>query len=325
MNEATGQLAIPPIQWGRAPHGISAAYLPFTAPDRIDYDSYVQVLERTWNCGLIPAVNMDTGFANLLTPEVRQTILQFVTHQAAGRPFVAGAFVEDIPGELIRNYQSQVTMIREAGGLPIVFQSKGLIERSAAGIVDVYRQIGESVDQFLGFELGKMFAPFGAIYSLETFEKLIEIPSLLGLKHSSLSRLQEWERLASRDRLRPEFRVYTGNDLAIDMIQWGSDYLLGLSAFYPEAFAARDKFWRNQDARYFELNDALQLLGGFAFRPPVPAYKHNAAMCLAMRGVITSDCIPEKATARPESDREFLQTLIDRITNLMDVRSDESV
>ncbi len=325
MNEATRQLAIPPIQWGRAPRGISAAYLPFTAPDQIDYDSYVQVLERTWNCGLIPAVNMDTGFANLLTPDIRQTILQFVTHQAAGRAFVAGAFVEDLPGDLIQNYLSQVTMIREAGGLPIVFQSKGLIERSPAGIVDVYRRIGESVDQFLGFELGKMFASFGDIYSLETFERLMEIPSLLGLKHSSLSRLQEWERLASRDRLRPEFRVYTGNDLAIDMIQWGSDYLLGLSAFYPEAFAARDAYWRNQDARFFELNDALQLLGGFAFRPPVPAYKHNAAMCLAMRGVIASDCIPEKATARPESDREFLQTLIDRITNLMDVRSDESV
>lgn len=325
MKPSSDQFAIPPIQWGRAPHGISAAFLPFTAPDKIDFDSYVQVLERTWNCGLIPAVNMDTGFANLLTPATRQSILQFVTHQAAGRSFVAGAFVEDIPGDLIQNYQSQVTMIREAGGLPIVFQSKGLIERSASGIVEVYRKIGESVDQFLGFELGKMFAPFGAIYTLDTFERLLEIPSLLGLKHSSLSRLQEWERLDARNRLRPDFRIYTGNDLAIDMIQWGSDYLLGLSAFYPEAFAARDAYWRNKDARYFELNDALQLLGGFAFRPPVPAYKHNAAMCLAMRGVITSDCIPEKAAARPATDREFLETLITRIDYLMDVRSDESV
>jgi len=317
MSTPVDRIAIPSIAWNRKPHGISAAYLPWSSPNQIDFDSYARVLEHTWNCGLVPAVNMDTGFANLLSPDLRLNILQFVTRQAAGRDFVAGAFVEDLPGDLVRNYQSQSQLIREAGGLPIVFQSTALIERSPEAIVDVYRKIGETVDQFLGFELGKMFASFGEIYSLDTFEKLLEIPSLLGLKHSSLSRLQEWERLAARDRIRPDFRVYTGNDLAIDMIQWGSDYLLGLSAFHPEAFAARDALWCNGDARYYELNDALQLLGGFAFRPPVPAYKHNAAMCLAMRGVISMDCIPEKAAARPESDREFLETLIARIDGLL--------
>jgi hypothetical protein len=101
------------------------------------------------------------------------------------------------------------------------------------------------------------------------------------------------------------------------MIQWGSDYLLGLSAFYPEAFAKRDQYWSQGDSRFYELNDALQMLGGFTFRPPVPAYKHNAAMVLAMRGVIDSDAIPPSAPGRPTSDREFLKILIDRIDALM--------
>ena len=36
-----------------------------------------------------------------------------------------------------------------------------------------------------------------------------------------------------------EFRVYAGNDLAIDMVAYGSDYLLGLSTLAPNAFAER--------------------------------------------------------------------------------------
>lgn len=308
---------IPPIEFRRRPEGISAVYLPWKPVGRIDFDSYQRGLERTWACGLIPAINMDTGFANLLKLSERLEILRLVSQLASGRAFVAGAFIEDLPGDMISNYRAQVTEIRSLGGTPIVFQCTPLIQQSADQIVKTYAQIGATVDRFLGFELGKMFAPFGSIYSIDTFRKLMEIPSLAGLKHSSLSRQLEWERLALRDKDRPDFRIYTGNDLAIDMIQWGSDYLLGLSAFYPEAFAKRDEYWQNGDSRFYELNDALQLLGGFAFRPPVPAYKHNAAMVLAIRGIIESDAIPPNAPGRASSDREFLKILVDRIDALM--------
>ena len=308
---------IPHIEFRRRPEGISAVYLPWKPVGRIDFDSYQRGLERTWACGMIPAINMDTGFANLLKLSERREILRLVSSLASGRAFVAGAFIEDLPGDMISNYQAQVTEIRSLGGTPIVFQCTPLIQQSEDQIVKTYAQIGATVDRFLGFELGKMFAPFGSIYSIDTFRKLMEIPSLVGLKHSSLSRQMEWERLALRDKDRPDFRIYTGNDLAIDMIQWGSDYLLGLSAFYPEAFAKRDEYWQNGDSRFYELNDALQLLGGFAFRPPVPAYKHNAAMVLAIRGIIESDAIPPNAPGRASSDREFLKILVDRIDALM--------
>lgn len=308
---------IRPIEYRRRPEGISAVYLPWKPVGRIDFESYQRGLERTWACGLIPAINMDTGFANLLNLSQRREILNLVAGLASGRAFVAGAFIEDLSGEMISNYRDQVTEIRSLGGTPIVFQCTQLIQQSEDQIARTYAQIGASVDRFLGFELGKMFAPFGSIYSIDTFRKLMEIPSLVGLKHSSLSRQMEWDRLARRDTDRPDFRIYTGNDLAIDMIQWGSDYLLGLSAFYPEAFAKRDEYWENGDARFFELNDALQLLGGFAFRPPVPAYKHNAAMVLAMRGIIESDAIPPNAPGRASGDREFLKILVDRIDALM--------
>src|SRR5690606_32421288 len=114
-----------------------------------------------------------------------------------------------------------------------------------------------------GFELGEMFAPFGQIYDLETMRELMEIPQLKGAKHSSLNRELEWQRLNLRDEIRPDFKIYTGNDLAIDLVCYGSDYLLGLSAFCPEAFALRDKLWQQNDSRFYGLNDLIQYLGFF--------------------------------------------------------------
>ena len=129
-----------------------------------------------------------------------------------------------------------------------------------------------------------MFAPFGKVYSLEVYQGLLGVPQCVGAKHSSLRREPEWRRLMLRDRVRPDFRVYTGNDLAIDMVTYGSDYLLGLSTFAPDLFARRDALWEAGDAAFYELNDVLQYLGFFAFRAPVPAYKHSAAMFLRLRG-----------------------------------------
>jgi dihydrodipicolinate synthase/N-acetylneuraminate lyase len=163
------------------------------------------------------------------------------------------------------------------------------------------------------FELGEMFVPYGRIYSLEAFAELMMLPGVAGLKHSSLERGLEWARLALRDQRRPDFRLYTGNDLAIDMVAWGSDYLLGLAAFHPEAFAARDRLWAAGDARFFALNDALQALGAFAFRAPVPGYRHDAAMFLALRGLIDDDEPPARAVRRPGADRDVLAGLLDRI------------
>jgi hypothetical protein len=88
-----------------------------------------------------------------------------------------------------------------------------------------------------------MFVPFGRIPSLDAYRGMLDIPACIGAKHSSLSRQAEWDRLRLRDEHRPEFLVLTGNDLAIDMVVYGSDYLLGLSTFAPDLFARRDRLW----------------------------------------------------------------------------------
>jgi 4-hydroxy-tetrahydrodipicolinate synthase len=145
----------------------------------------------------------------------------------------------------------------------------------------------------------------------------MEVPAIRGMKHSSLDRVVELRRLELRDRVRPDFALYTGNDLGIDMIEYGSDYLLGLATFSPEAFAARDRAWEAGDPAYFALADALQHLGNVAFRPPVPAYKHSAAIFLHLQGRILTDRTHPRSPERPPWEREILADCRERLQAAM--------
>jgi hypothetical protein len=98
---------------------------------------------------------------------------------------------------------------------------------------------------------------------------------------------------------------------------YGSDYLLGLSTFAPDAFARRDVMWESGDPRFYELNDLLQYLGAFTFRDPAPAYKHSAAMFLKIRGMLASDETHPDSPHRPESDAAVLELIASDIQRIM--------
>jgi dihydrodipicolinate synthase/N-acetylneuraminate lyase len=165
--------------------------------------------------------------------------------------------------------------------------------------------------------LGGQFHPRGRIWDLDTFTAILGIPEVVGAKHSSLSRAPEWDRVAVRDRCRPGFLVLTGNDLAIDMVRWGSDYLLGLSTLAPDAFARRDRLWAAGDARALELDDALQALGALAFRAPVPAYRHDAALVWRRRGWALTAGVHPSSPTRPSGEDDVLATLLKRLDEAM--------
>ena len=291
--------------------GMSAVLLPFESGGGVDWPAFSAHVVRTAEAGLTPAVNMDTGYVNLLDDPTRLEVLDRTRAALGGRPFVAGAFVKDRPGDRFDrdSYLNEMGPIQERGGTPVLFQSFGLTGQDDDAIVASYAGLARDSDRFIGFELGTMFAPFGKIYSLDVYRGLMAIGSCIGAKHSSLRRDLEWERLALRDAERPDFRVFTGNDLAIDMVMYGSDYLLGLSAFAPDLFARRDAYWESGDPAFYELNDTLQYLGCFAFRNPVPAYKHSAAMFLNLRGWIASDATHPESPTRPASDRPILREI----------------
>jgi dihydrodipicolinate synthase/N-acetylneuraminate lyase len=313
-DELTEDGVLARIRPGRPITGMSAVLLAFTSGGEIDWDATVAHIGRTVDAGLTPAVNMDTGYVQLLTDAQKSEVLDR-TCAVAGSGFVAGAYVADRPGDEfdLDGYLTACEAIAARGGTPVIFPSHGLNSLDDHRWVDALAAIGARVDRFIGFELGAMFVPYGRIPSLDAYEEMMGIPSCIGAKHSSLSRRLEWDRLAARDRIRPEFRVFTGNDLAIDMVMYGSDYLLGLSTFAPEAFALRDRMWANQDPRFHELNDLLQYLGHFTFRAPVPGYRHDAAMCFELRGWASSSTTPSGVPQRPGSDRAVLADIVERI------------
>ena len=230
--------------------------------------------------------------------------------------FTAGAFIHSRVGEVLapEPYYRQIEQIQSFGGIPTIFQSFGLTSLPSDQLLAAYADFGRHAPQFIAFELGTMFAPFGKIYDLATYAGLFSIKECIGAKHSSLRRQPEWERLALRDKIRPDFKVFTGNDLAIDMVMYGSDYMLGISTFAPDYFALRDRYWLEGDPRFYELNDTLQYLGFFAIRDPIPAYKHTAAQFLKLRGWIVCDDTHPQSPTRPATDIPILQNILDNLT-----------
>ncbi|MYB10350.1 MAG: dihydrodipicolinate synthase family protein [Acidimicrobiia bacterium] len=299
-----------PVLPSRTITGMSAILLPHLDSTTVDWASLDAHIARTHEAGLTPAVNMDTGYVQLLDPDTRVQVLDRAG-AITGGDFVAGAFVADEPGAKfdLDAYLRAADEITARGGLPVVFPSHGLNDHGDAAWLDDLGQLAGHLERFIGFELGPMFVPYGRIVSLDTYRGLLEISQCIGAKHSSLNRQLEWDRLALRDEVRPDFMVLTGNDLAIDMVMYGSDYLLGLSTFAPDKFAERDRLWAKDDPGFYQLNDVLQYLGHFTFRPPVPAYRHSAAMFMQMRGWAESDAIPAGAPMRPDSDREILRDI----------------
>ena len=300
----------------RKVQGIAAALLPYEADGRVAVDAFSQQLTSTHRAGLMNAVNMDTGYVNYLSDPEKQEVLNW-TRQALGTgiPFVAGAYIEHLAGDdIVAVYRRQIDTIVRFDGIPILFQTARLHGKSPAEIAEAYRDICRDYPHMLAFELGSMFAPNGEIWNSETVRRLMDIPEIKGMKHSSLDRLLELERLAVRDAHRPDFRIYTGNDLGINMIEYGSDYLLGLAAFAPEKFAARDRLWEGGDPEYYTLSDALQYLGNVAFRHPVPAYKHSAAVFLNLIGRIPSDRTHPRNPQRAPWEAEIMMDCARRLS-----------
>jgi dihydrodipicolinate synthase/N-acetylneuraminate lyase len=291
----------------RRVQGIAAALLPYSSNGDIAVEAFQQHLLSTQQAGLMNAVNMDTGYVNYLSAGEKQQVLQW-TRNALGKdaPFVGGAYIEGQEGDVLALYRREMDHIVSVGGTPILFQTARLHGKSAQEKVAIYKAICKGYENVLAFELGRMFAPNGEIFDDDTVKGLLDIPELTGMKHSSLDRAKELDRLALRDHRRPDFVIYTGNDLGINMIEYGSDYLLGLATFAPEKFAERDRLWATGDPAYYALSDALQHLGNIAFREPVPAYKHSAAVFLRLTGKIPSDQPHPKNPRRPNWEREIL-------------------
>ena len=203
-------MPIPPLRPGRRIDGIAAVLLPFGADDRPDWPTYRALVERTYAAGLTPAVNMDTGYVNLLSRGERERVLAEASEVAGRRAFVAGAYIEGEAGEPAALYRREVDDDprpgRHADPLPVLGPRPGERGGAAGGLPagGRSRRPAARVRAVAGVRA------FGRIPSLEFFRGLLDVPAFVGLKHSSLDREREWERLALRDRHRPGFKAVHG-------------------------------------------------------------------------------------------------------------------
>ena len=72
-NESYPQTLLRPC---RTITGISAILLPYKDDYSVDWAGFEQSLDRTIAAGLIPAVNMDTGYVSLIDEATRREVLQ---------------------------------------------------------------------------------------------------------------------------------------------------------------------------------------------------------------------------------------------------------
>src|SRR6267143_4952433 len=77
---------------GRTIQGISAVLLPYRSNGQIDESGFRTHLRRTLKARVRAAVNMDTGYVDLLTAEEKQRVLKWTEEIIDGRDcFAAGA------------------------------------------------------------------------------------------------------------------------------------------------------------------------------------------------------------------------------------------
>ena len=147
-----------PLRPRRKITGMSAILLPLCSNGDIDWIGFRNHVEKTTSAGLVPAINMDTGYANLITEEIRIRALDEAKTVLNSAPFVAGVFVSDSPDSPFdaEAYRRGIKPITQRGGLPIFFQSFGLVSQSDAQIAEAYQTLAKDVDRFLAFELGSM-------------------------------------------------------------------------------------------------------------------------------------------------------------------------
>ena len=148
---------------GRKVTGMAAMLLPFDDAGRIAEDAYATCFRETVDAGLTPAVNMDTGYVNLLSTEQNRRVLRLAQSVADGQPFIAGAFVEGRDGDVADNYRREIdAIVVTMVGPPILFQTSRLHDVPAAQVVDTYARAVADVDTAYVFRAWpNVFAPNG--------------------------------------------------------------------------------------------------------------------------------------------------------------------
>ena len=158
----------------RRVHGIAAVLLPYTDRGDVDWVGFERHVVRTRQAGLDCAVNMDTGFGDLLSFDERRDVLA-ATRRALGDGvrFYAGAFTE-AGGDPLAGYARSVAEIDAHGATPVIVQCRAMHGMNATEKAGLYERVAKSRGgraRSLSNSRPR-FAPHGEIWDSETFTSL---------------------------------------------------------------------------------------------------------------------------------------------------------
>lgn len=300
---------------GRRPAGLAPVLLPYLPSGEPDWDGFAHLLGRVVDAGLVPFLNAGPGAGDRLSPSLRAEVVATVGAALGGGRFVAGVRAEDgadgafDPSRLA----GSVAAIARHGGVPAIFPSPTLAAMGPDEALALLAWVGEWCDRVLGVDVPAERWPGGRTWGLDAFTALLDQEPCIGLVDASWNRQLEWDRIRRRDEVRPDFRLYSANALALDQVAYGADHANDLSAAVPDAVADRDEAWAREDPGAVERNDALQALATLVFRPPVAAARHALARVLHLRGWLDHDLVHPDLPRRPVSDDELLVPALERL------------
>ncbi len=300
---------------GRRPEGLAPVLLPFDEAGHPDWDGFAHLLGRAVDAGFVPFVNAGPGMGEHLAPSVRAEVVATLGAAMGGAPFVAGVRTEagDDGGFDPSRVAGAVDSIARHGGIPALFPSPSLASLSADEALGLLAWMGEWCDRLIAVDLPAERWEGGRTFGLDAFTALLDVGHCIGAVDGTWSRQVEWDRIRRRDEVRPDFRLYSANVLAVDQIMYGADHALDLSAAVPDAVADRDRDWAGEDPGVIERDDALQALATLVFRPPVAAAHHSLAVALHVRGWLAHDRVAPGVARRPEGEVDLLAPALDRL------------
>jgi hypothetical protein len=284
---------------------------------RLDLSGLADRLQATFATGLTPAVNLYGGSVERLGREQRIDVLSTAAGVARGRRFIAGTRPTEDAAPLAVRYGRAVDAVVRQGGTPLLLPIRELVALDGDALIHLWRQATAGHRGVLVIEMAEAFETPAPLYSTDVVARLLDIGSLGGLVHASLDRGAEWARVDARDVARPDFRIYSGHERALDMVTYGSDYLLATAGAAPEAFAARDRAWRAGQPIGFEMNDALQALGALLYREPIAAARHGVLQWLQARGIVRHATPVAGVPSRPDTDLALYREIAARLDSLL--------
>lgn len=307
----------PSLALKREPQGYAATPVPFDASGAPDWRGFEQILRRVHDAGLRPAVNVLVGHVEHLDVGQRLHAL-YTANRLLGHDFAAGVHLADSPGEpfSVSAYRRQLGVVAERCAMPILLPTWGLAALDADQWQQAHLDLSQDVDQFLASQTSPALDRRGRLDSDDTFVALLRNKRCAGIVHTELARNLLFDRVERRNRLRPDFGVYSANERALDMVAYGCDYVSVTAAVAPSQVARRDRLWASGDRDFHQANDELQAIGSVLAREPHSGVAHGTLLALAELRVIDHAGVPPGAQRRPNAEAEVLLALLETLPEI---------